>query len=36
MIPWYWVLIAGFLGAIVGFFFFCLFVVGGGEEDKEA
>jgi len=34
MVAWYWVLIAGSLGAILGFFLFCVFAVG-GEKSGE-
>ena len=34
MIAWWWLLIAGSLGAILGFFLFCIFAVG-GQADKD-
>jgi len=33
MVAWYWVLIAGSLGAILGFFLFCVFAVGNQEPE---
>jgi hypothetical protein len=34
MIPWWVALISGIVGAILGFFIFCIFAVG-GKEDKD-